>query len=208
MIKRWIGIVCIYLGVLTHEAIAQEQEGRSAVLLTGMVLDADTRSPMPYVNIRIRNTVYGAASDSNGYFSLFISPGETLLFSSFGYSDAQFIMPPDVTRDNYSLIQLMREKTILLSEVVIFPWPSVDQFKEAFLDVEPQRNMDDLIREVQFQTLKDSRDNQLSEYEADQRRYQRLYEIHQIFPPNNFLNPMRWNQFIRGVTTGENEEED
>ncbi len=208
MIKRWIGIVCIFLGVFTHEAIAQEQEVRSAVLLTGMVLDADTRSPMPYVNIRIRNTVYGAASDSNGYFSLFISPGDTLLFSSIGYSDAQFIMPPDVTRDNYSLIQLMREKTILLSEVVIFPWPSVDQFKEAFLDVEPQRNMDDLIREVQFQTLKDSRDNQLSEYEADQRRYQRLYEIHQIFPPNNFLNPMRWNQFIRGVTTGENEEED
>lgn len=203
---RKYAIILLFISVLTHTARAQDTGGtRTAVLLTGMVLDADTRSPMPYVNIQVRNTVYGTASDVNGYFSIYISPGDTLQFSSIGYADARFIMPANVTQNTYSLIQLMRENTIVLTEVVVFPWPSVENFKEVFLDAEPPRNMDDLVREVQLRTLEETREHQLSEYEADQRRYQRLYELNNIFPPNNFLNPMRWNQFIRKVTSDDNQ---
>ncbi len=201
----WTYLLILIAGTAVQQAVAQD-EVRNAVMLTGMVLDADSRDPLPYVNIQIRNTVYGTATDANGYFSLFISPGDTLNFSYIGYADARFVMPAKVTMNNYSLIQLMRQSTVMLSEVVIFPWPSVENFKQAFLDVEPARNMDDLVREVQIRTLEETREHQLSEFEADQRRYQRLYELNHIFPPNNFLNPMRWNQFIRKVTSGEDQE--
>ncbi len=194
----------IFSGFTLH---AQERE-TGAVLLTGMVLDADTRSPMPYVGVQVKNTVYGTASDINGYFSIFISAGDTLTFSYIGYAEARFIMPAKLSQENYSLIQLMRQETILLSEVVIFPWPSVDNFKRAFLDTEPKRNMDDLVREVQIRTQEEVKAHQFSEYEADQQRYQRLYELNHIFPPNNFLNPMRWNNFIRDVTSKEEREEE
>lgn len=193
--------------MLLAGAIPLRSQDANGVLLTGMVLDADTRNPMPYVNIQVKNTAYGTASDVNGYFSLFISPGDTLLFSYIGYADARFVMPPVLTKNNYSLIQLMRQSSVVLSEVVIFPWPELENFKQAFLDVEPPRNMDDMVREVQLGIMEENQEHNLGEYEADQRRYQRLYELNHIFPPNNFLNPMRWNQFIRSLDTEDKEEE-
>lgn len=192
-------LIILLLSFLILPAGAQDNP-RNSILLTGVVLDSETREAMPYVNIQVANTLYGTASGTNGQFSIFISPGDTLLFSFVGYVEASFIMPLELNTQNYSLIQLMRQKATVLEEIVVFPWPTLDNFKQAFLDVEPNPEMDDLIREVQASTILEVRENQLTEYQADQRRYQRLYEIHQIFPPNNFLNPVRWNQFLREVT--------
>ncbi|MEJ2006000.1 MAG: carboxypeptidase-like regulatory domain-containing protein [Cyclobacteriaceae bacterium] len=175
------------------------------ILLTGVVMEADQQKPLPYVNIQLNNTIYGTASDSNGYFSIFVNPGDTLRFSSIGYQTAYFVMPYTVSNNRYSLIQLLRQETILLSEVVIFPGPSIDQFKEAFLDAELPVTEEDLVREVQREVRQDMNEFELNEYEADQKRYQRLYELNEIFPPNNFLNPMRWSDFVRSVRGSKDE---
>jgi hypothetical protein len=195
--KRFLilGILLLTAGVLT----AQRQT-RNPILLTGVVMDADQQKPLPYVSIQLNNTLYGTASDSNGYFSIFVNAGDTLRFSSIGYRTAYFVMPYNVTENRYSLIQLLRQETVLLSEVVVFPWPTIDQFKEAFLDAEIPFSQEDLVREVQSELRQDVKKFELSEYEADQLRYQRLYELNKIFPPNNFLNPMRWSNFIRDVS--------
>jgi hypothetical protein len=197
-ILRLIFSILLLVGV-TLSAAAQDNP-QNSILLTGVMLDSESREALPYVNIQVANTIYGTASGTNGQFSIFISPGDTLLFSYVGYVDARFIMPLELNTHNYSLIQLMRQKTTVLEEILVFPWPTMDSFKQAFLDVEPNPDMNNLIREVQASTVREVHENQLTEYEADQRRYQRLYEIHQIFPPNNFLNPVRWNQFIREIT--------
>jgi len=177
-----------------------QRQARNPILLTGVVMEADQQKPLPYVNIQLNNTIYGTASDSNGYFSIFVNPGDTLHFSSIGYREATFVMPFNVTNSRYSLIQLLRQETILLNEVVVFPWPTIDQFKEAFLDADLPPNQDDLVREVKGDIREDVEKFELGEYEADQMRYQRLYELNEIFPPNNFLSPMRWSDFIRSVS--------
>ncbi len=169
------------------------------MLLTGVVMDADQQIPLPYVNIRLGNTNYGTASDSNGHFTLFVNPGDTLQFSFVGYRMAVFVMPTEVKSNQYSLIQLMRQEAIMLSEIVVFPWPTIDQFKDAFIDVDPGVPEDQLVREVQLRVQTEVRDNELDPYEAEQMQYQKLYELNGIFPPNNFLNPMRWSNFVRDV---------
>jgi hypothetical protein len=201
--KRFQYLLILFLLTWFLPNVNGQDAPQNTILLTGMVLDANSREPLPYVSVQVTNTLYGTATGVNGQFSIFINPGDTVQFSFVGYADANFIMPLAINSRTYSLIQLMRQKSMILEEVVVFPWPSVDNFKQAFLDVEPSPAMEDLIREVQKSTLKEVREHQLSEYEADQQRYQRLYEIHQIFPPNNFLNPVRWNRFLQEVTKDE-----
>ena len=116
--------------------------------------------------------------------------------------EAVFVMPFDSKGSQYSLIQLMRKETVLLEEVLVFPWPTMDNFKKAFLDIKPKRNMDNLVFEVQRDIKETVKEERLYEYYYDQMRYNRLYELHREVPPNNFLNPIRWSNFMRDIKEG------
>lgn len=180
-----------------------QEENLNGVRISGVVVDADDHRSVPYVNISISGTMYGSAADNNGYFSLFINPGDTLLFSAIGYRKSTFIMPFEVNTDQYSLVQLMRKETVLLNEVVVFPWPTIEVFEKTFLEAEPERGMEDIIREVKRDLKKTVNKNERNKYYYDQMRYNKLYELHGDLPPNNFLNPFRWANFIRDLTEGE-----
>jgi len=182
--------------------MAQEFE-TNAVRLSGIILDADDRQPVPYASIQVAGTQFGTSSDNMGHFSLFMNPGDTLVFSSVGFRNSEFIMPYSVRSDQYSLIQLMRKETVLLDEVVVFPWPTLKNFENAFLDVRPERDaMTEIVSEVKRDLDSNIKASTKSEYYYDQMRYQRLYEINGEYRPNNFLNPMRWSNFIQDVTSG------
>ena len=111
-------------------------------------------------------------------------------------------MPYNLKSEQYSLVQLMRKETVMLSEVVVFPWPDEKTFEKAFVDTKPERNMDDLVFEVKRDLEKTVENTEEYEYYYDQMRYNRLYQLHGIVPPNNFLNPIRWSNFIHDVTSG------
>lgn len=180
------------------------------VRLTGIVVDADSGEEIPYVNINISGTQYGTSADNNGYFSLFMSLGDTLRFSSIGFQDAAFIMPYNLESDTYSLVQLMRKETVMLQEVVVFPWPTLESFKKAFMEVEDESpdSMEELVREVRIDYNQLSDEVTESEYYYEQKRYQRLYELHNRVPPNNFLNPMRWSNFMRDLKKKDDEDDE
>lgn len=188
----------ILAALMVLPLITQAQVKTDAVRLTGIVLDAENRSEVPYASVRIAGTQYGTSSDNTGYFSVFMNPGDTLLFSSIGYQDAAFIMPYQVNAETYSLVQLMRKETVLLEEVVVFPWPTLKNFERAFLDTMPKQNpSEELIKEVKLELNQTLEATEKSEYYYDQMRYQHLYEINGTIPPNNFLNPIRWSNFVK-----------
>ena len=187
----------------------QDKKPEKSYLLTGVVMDLEERSAMPYVNVRIKNTgYYGTATDIHGYFSLFVNPGDTLEFSYVGYEDATFIMPFELDEEQYTLLQLMHKDTLLLEEVVVFPWPEYHHFTDAFLDELPPEDYMDLVKEVNRDLDENLNDVEKSQYYYKQQRYQRLFRMHRIFPPYNFLNPERWADFIRDISTEDEGEDD
>lgn len=194
----------IIFGILNVQA---QDKPKNSLFLSGIVMDAQEQKELPFVNVRVKNTFYGTATDTSGYFSLFVNPGDTLLFSYVGYQDASFIMPYGLETDQYFLLQLLRKDTLLLEEVVVFPWPDYDDFIEAFLDTEPPKDMTDLVIEVKRDLNETVQEAQLSEYYLNQQRYQRLFLMHNIFPQHNLLDPERWADFIRDLRTEDVEKE-
>lgn len=59
--------------------------------LSGTCLDSDTKEPIPYVNIGIKDQSKGTVSDFDGNFSLMnIDPNWIIVFSTIGYETVQF----------------------------------------------------------------------------------------------------------------------
>lgn len=54
--------------------------------VTGYVTDASTNETLPGVNVVIKNTTIGVATDSKGHYSIAVSAGQVLVFSSIGYT--------------------------------------------------------------------------------------------------------------------------
>lgn len=200
-------IICIIGIMFLIPAKAQEASPEKSYLLAGVVMDFQERQALPFVHVKIKNTFYGTATDISGYFSLFINPGDTLVFSSIGYKDASFIMPFELEEEQYTLLQLMHRDTLVLEEVAIFPWPEYNNFIEAFLDVAPSnREMYNLITEVKQDLQQTADEAERSRYYHEQQRYQKLFRMHNIFPQQNFLDPSRWADFIRDLNNEDEQE--
>lgn len=188
-----VGIVCF------NQANGQDKKG---ITITGVLLQSDSLVAIPYVAVSVKNNFRGTVSNNLGHFSIVVDKFDTLEFSAIGFKTAQFIVP-DLVDSDYSLIQLLTKETILLEEVEVVAWPDEASLVRAFYNYklpkgeadrifQMERELDALLRE---QYEKDK-------FYYDQMRYSKLYNTTGFAPPNNFLNPINWSNFIRDWRSG------
>jgi len=181
--------------IFSFSALSQADE---PINITGVVLDAENMEPVPFTTVLIGEGKSGTVADNSGYFSFLAYPGDTINFRSVGYQTSTFIIPQLLEGKTYSLIELMVQENVLLEEVKVYPLPDVDYFTDTIVKKEltdtQKRQLDDFKKDLNNLLDKQYEDN--SPY-YDQWRYARLYEMTGIVPPNNFLNPMTWSNFIR-----------
>ncbi|MBP6335426.1 MAG: carboxypeptidase-like regulatory domain-containing protein [Bacteroidia bacterium] len=192
----------------TTFAQEKSKESQNLVQFSGVVVTTDSLLPIPFTSIMIRNTFRGTISDYYGFFSFVGRMGDTIEFTALGYKPMTFVIPDTLTDYRCSLIQMMSKDTILLSEVVIFPWPTKEQFKEAFLQLRipsdditrAQRNLDPNQLNILANMMPmDGRMN--FKYQMEQQSAS-LYYAGQL-PPNNLLNPIAWSKFIQMWQNGD-----
>jgi len=188
-------------------AWAQEKV-ENLIQFSGVVVTMDSLSPVPFATIMVQNTSRGTTSDYYGYFSFVAQPNDTLVFSSIGFRDSEFVVPANLEGNRYSLIHSMLQDTVELDEVQIFPWPTPAQFKEAFLaldlpddDIEIMRknlSADLMAKKAASMPMNGS----LNFKWENQQRANQLYFAGQ-YRPNNLLNPIAWAQFIQAWKRGD-----
>ncbi|MHC1706117.1 MAG: carboxypeptidase-like regulatory domain-containing protein [Bacteroidales bacterium] len=181
---------------------AQPERDKDLIQFSGVVVSADSLQPIPFCDVYIQNAHRGTTSDYNGYFSFVAKKKDFIEFTAMGYKKAVFVIPDTITRDRYSLIQAMTSDTIFLSESVIYPWPSVEQFKEAFIKLKIPDDDYELARknlaqaEVRERAKNYPMDGNMNYRNYIDKQTSKLYYVGQL-PPNNLLNPFAWAQFIK-----------
>ena len=87
MRKNLIYLLYILFALLFPTSLQAQQAGEK-IRIHGKIFDASTKKTIPYVSVRIKNSINGSSSDSKGNFS-FHAPVEkdTLIISSLGYAD-------------------------------------------------------------------------------------------------------------------------
>lgn len=200
MITRLLTLVV--LSLIITSSFGQNGRDKDLIQFSGVVVSSDSLQPVPFCDVYIRNAHRGTTSDYNGYFSFVAKKKDVIEFTALGYKKAIFIIPDTITRDRYSLIQAMSSDTIFLSESVIYPWPSVEQFREAFIKLKVPDDEYELARKNLAQAeMKERAKNYKMDASMNYRNYidkqtSKLYYVGQL-PPNNLLNPFAWAQFIK-----------
>ena len=198
-------IVVLLLGI---NLFAQHQEKSTLLVqLSGVVVDEGDASQIPFTTVYDRNKKHGVVSDYYGYFSLVVSPGDTLIFSSFTFQTNAYVVPDTLTGNRYTILHLMQKDTVELPEVVVYPWPSREDFARAFVEMEPY---DDALKRAQrelsgeslaFVAARLDNDASLAFGALANQRYTKLYNLNQL-PANNLLNPAAWSKLIQDWKAG------
>ncbi|HEX4886916.1 MAG TPA: carboxypeptidase-like regulatory domain-containing protein [Luteibaculaceae bacterium] len=182
--------------------------GQARVIqLSGVVVTGDSLKPVPYVNVLIKSKYYGATTDYFGYFSLPVLAGDTLIFSSLGYKKSVYVLDSDLKEERYSVVHVVQPDTIMLSETVIYPWPSKEQFKEAFMnldipDDEIARAEKNLNPELIYQKALEMPSTGSMNFKNQMALKQAQLYYNGQAPPITVLNPFAWAQFIKAWREG------
>lgn len=210
--KHLFALLFLVLGsIFTAKAqnkVAWQDGQRNLVQFSGVIVEGDSLRPIPFTSIIVKNSNRGTISDYFGYFSFVAQEKDTIQFSAIGYNDAFFIIPDTLTTDKYSLIQVLKSDTVHLPAAVVYPWPTKDQFKDAFLHL--QLSDDDILRADRNMARADMKERMAGmamdadmNFRYSQQQYQsRLYYAGQ-YPPNNLLNPIAWAKFIKAWKNGD-----
>jgi hypothetical protein len=176
--------------------------------LSGLVLTSDSLMGLPYATVLIKGTGRGTVTDYQGFFSMVVAKGDVIEFSSIGHRTNSFTVPDTLSLDRYSVIELLTRDTFYLPETQIFPWPTKEQFKQAFLSINvpdddyerAKRNLDrERMKELGMAMKMDGKENADYYFRNESYKY---YYYGQV-PPMNIFNPLAWAKFIEAWKNGD-----
>ncbi len=202
-------LILVFLAFVVSETKAQRTTNDDDLIqFSGVVITNDSLNPVPYANVMIANTGRGTVTDYYGYFSFVAQKGDSIIFSSVGFERAKYHIPDSLKYNRYSLIQVLVRDTVLLSEQIIYPWPTREQFRQAFLDMEfAETDYDRAQRNLNPSEMVARMDNMMPSgsetFKVGMQQYQStIYHAGQA-APIQLMNPVAWSQFIQAWKRGD-----
>ncbi len=195
-------IFIIFLFFLSVSLIAQQKNTEEKFIqISGVVVDADSLKPVPFVSIIIKGTKRGTITDYYGFFTLVASPGDELQFFSLNHKNGVYKLDDTLQLTHYYIIHTLIKDTIQLPTVSVYPWPSKEEFKKAFLELDlsetdydrAAKNLD--RKELSYNERNYKVDAKESYQYLLQQQLTKMYSLGQ-YPTINLLNPIAWAQFI------------
>ena len=179
---------------------------------TGVVRN-ELLQPIPYAHILVKKDFRGTVSDPSGMFTIITFPRDTLLVSCMGYKPRK-IPVPNISYDeskHYLKDIILEDDVYTLSEVVIYPWKTYKEFKDAFIAL--QLPEDDLIRAyhniaIVQEQIYNAISNRPASASANFRdlmnaRTNRMMTYGHMYPTYQITNPIAWAQFFQALRNGE-----
>ncbi|SHM59198.1 CarboxypepD_reg-like domain-containing protein [Cyclobacterium lianum] len=208
--KNFIAILAIFVvGLLGfhRSASAQDTPEQKVVQLSGVILNADSTTAIPGVNIYVPKKGRGTSSNRFGYFSMPVVAGDSVVFSFIGLKRQTLKIPADITEDKLSYILTMVQDEIALQEVQVMPYPTEEEFKNAILavnvDAEPPLNRGNLSPQLLLKWAEEmpASGNENFRQFTNQQTQQTLDRYGPR--PLPLLNPFAWAQFIKSIKNGD-----
>jgi hypothetical protein len=208
MMKPAAEILIFFFLLLLPDFLNAQEYNTNLVQFSGITITSDSLTAVPYTRILIKNTNRGTTSDVLGYFSFVAHKSDTILFNALGFKPASFIIPDTITKSRYSLIQLMTGDTLTLPAAFIFPWPTLEDFKRAFVNAKvpdddlerARKNLDP--EQIMIRVKEYPMDGRMNYNNYIENQTSKLYYFGQQ-QPFNIFNPFAWAKFIKAWKDGD-----
>ena len=185
-----------------------QTNNKQLVQLSGLVLTSDSLIGVPYTTVIVKGTGRGTISNGQGFFSIVAAQGDVLVFTSIGFKDGYYQISDTLDEKRYSIVQLLTLDTFFLPETMVFPWPTKEQFREAFLSLNiPAGDIEIAKRNLEKQRLMELGETLAYDPSETAQLYLRseatkFYYAGQA-PPMNIFNPIAWAKFVQSWRNGD-----
>lgn len=177
------------------------------VTFSGMIMDSQTKEPLPGAYITIPKAGRGTLSDGKGYFVLAVFPGDTIMFSYLGFKKQYHVIPKKTELD-YSVFVELQVDSKMLKEVKVYPFRSEEEFKQALVEMKLPDERERKILDEVYNPQNVARMAAIHGMNSDA-NYRYAMNIQQIQAQNRgFLNtnpllsPSAWWSFVQSVRKG------
>jgi hypothetical protein len=177
------------------------------VHFSGIVVAEDSTNGIQGVSIFIPKAGRGTFTNEYGYFSLPTLVGDSVVISAVGYKKRHYIIPKDKAKGFSVIIDLVADTT-MLPVVEVYPYPTKELFKKAFVSLQ--------LHDKDYDNMKKNLDEELmarifrSTPMDGSMNYRYLMQQQAIstsnrgfYPTIPFLNPFAWREFIKSVKRGD-----
>ncbi len=201
-------MVLLSFTCLLNAQVSEEHEQDELIQFSGVILTSDSLQAIPLAHIIVLNSMRGTVSDYSGYFSFVAKKHDTVQFSAIGFKKAYYVIPDSIDNNRYSMIQVMATDTIYLTETVIYPWPTKEQFKEAFLTLEiPDDDLEVARKNLDPDNLW-AKAQQLPAEGSVNFKYMVHQQVDKLYyngqtQPITILNPFAWAKFFKSWKNGD-----
>jgi hypothetical protein len=200
-------LALLLLAIFLAKSSQGQERPRRVIQFSGLVVTGDSLAPVPYTTVWVKNTRRGTITDFYGFFSIAVYERDTLRFTAVGFKEVNYAVPDTLSQSRYSAIQIMSRDTIYLPETVIYPWPTREQFRHAFIHTEiPDDDYDRAMRNLARAEMKERMQNMamdggMNYRAAMQQHSNRLYYAGQA-PPMRIFDPFAWAEFFKAWREG------
>lgn len=201
-------IILTILNLVFIFQLNAQQDNR--ILITGIVKNMNLE-PIPFVHIII-NKHKGTVCDNNGKFIYLGNPSDTIIFSVVGYKKGKYVIPGNISGKDYLFTKILLTDTVHLKEMLVLPWNSYKEFKDAFVKTKiPEDDYSrayknwDLIQKQYIQKSEDidsPADPSIGFNYTQQKRNYQMYYAGQA-QPISVLSPTAWYQLIQAIKRGD-----
>ena len=213
--KRYLGylhisplaLICWLACSLLSAEQAQAQADDPVIILSGVIVSGDEAYGIPGVHVYVKEAGIGTSSNDAGLFRVPVVPGDTVTFSHIAYETQKFVVPETDEQALSILIDLDTDSK-LLPMVEVFPFPSEEVFKEAFLALDlSDRREENMKKNLSPEKIERMSRSMGMGASSNHRNYMRsrVNQVHnQFFAPTlSLLNPFAWAEFIESVKNGD-----
>jgi hypothetical protein len=192
-------LIILVIGVISP---GNAQQKKRVIQLSGVVLEEDSVSggPVPGVHIYVPKAGRGTTTNGMGFFSMPVLEGDEITISAVGY-DRQSVTVERDWPEYQTIIITLTQDTTFLPEVVIFPFPTEEVFKQAVLAMNMpldnnKRNFNEELLALMIKTTPmDGYQNQ--RYYLDQWANSATSKFQPVTNP--FLNVFNWAKFFSSL---------
>lgn len=179
------------------------QNSLDVVQFSGLVVGGDSLYGIPGVLVYIPKAGRGTNTNESGYFSMATLAGDTAVVQAMGYKKKKIYVPKS-ERKSVTLIIELQEDTIYLPIIDIFPYPTEEVFKKAFMDLKlDERGYSSMRYNLNEQTLT----KMLTVSTMSSSENQKFSIRNQMNPgmnPNGtngfqLLSPYAWSSMIKNI---------
>jgi len=129
-------LFALLFSVVAISSVYSQRSADSLWVLHGKVITSDSALPLHNAHILSKFNHWGTISNEEGEFKMWVSPGDSVMVSSIGFSPSILQIDSSVVANKPYNIEMGKD-TVLINEIIIHAFWDYRTFKNLIVNMEP-----------------------------------------------------------------------